>query len=292
MNKTYRKKLRQLEMSAKKSVLDVFWGAYHSAYKGKGLEFDDLREYVPGDDARAICWTKTAQMRRPFVKTFKEERDLIVMLLVDISRSTLFQSDSDAKREYMAKIAALLAFSAIYNHDRVGLVLFSSRVEKYVPPRRGVKHGTRLIQELLNFQGKEMGTDVSVPLAFLLKAVPRRSICFLFSDFFAPSFDRALSLAAKKNDLVLACVRSSQENKIAPFGLMNFLDIEKEESLLIDIDKSVAEFYSKSQKEAWNLFLKGCKKRGATAVSFATDEPFEKKLISFFKEKKRRQSRI
>lgn len=171
-------RVRSIQIAAKERVLDLFYGAYRSAFKGRGIEVEDLREYVPGDDVRAISWSRTASMGRPYIKTFREERDLVVTLIVDISASCNFSSKYTVKRDRIAEVGALLAFSAIYNHDKVALLLFSDHVEKYIPPKRGERHGIRLVRELLSFQPEGRKTDIGKALAFCRKLKRKEQLSF------------------------------------------------------------------------------------------------------------------
>ena len=280
-------KVRCIEIAAKERVLDLFSGMYHSAFKGKGIEPEDLREYQPGDDIRAISWSKTAQMGRPFVKNFREERDLTVLLIVDISASQFFGSHYETKRERMAEVAALLAFSAIYNQDRVGLILFSSEIEKYIPPKRGTRHGLRLIRELLAFEPQKTGTDLAGALSFASKMTKKRSISFLLSDFLAPNYTKEFLLAAKKNDLVAIRISDPEEDILTPLGLVHFVDLETGKRERFDLNEEAVRKFSDEQKLRVSEFKTLVGKANAAAIEIETKGAYEPALENFFKMRKK-----
>ena len=194
--------IKRIQILAKQRVLDLFYGAYRSAFRGKGIEVDDIREYVAGDDIRSISWAKTARMGKPYVKTFREERDLTITFMVDVSASLDFGSTLSTKRVMAAEIGALLAYAALYNHDKVALLLFSDRIEKYIPAKRGERHVSRVIRELLSFSAEGVGTDIARALEFLHGVEKKRSILFLLSDFLSHGWEKAFAIASKKDDLV------------------------------------------------------------------------------------------
>lgn len=275
-------KIKKIEIQAKQSVLDLFSGMYRSRFKGKGIEVEDLREYQPGDDVRSISWSRTAHMGKPYIKNFREERDLTVVLLVDISASLFFGSHFEMKRERMAEVAALLAFSAIYNNDRVGLILFSSEVEKYIPPKRGLKHGVRLIRELLSFEPKKKSTNMKAALHFLNQVTHKRCITFLLSDFQAEGYAREFVLTAKKNDLVGIRIYDPEEKQLSPIGLVHLRDPETEESSLVDITEAVSKEYSEKQKAFLVALQTIVGKSGASLLEIETRGSYEAILRTFF----------
>lgn len=275
-------KIRKIEIQAKQSVLDLFSGMYRSRFKGKGIEVEDLREYLPGDDVRSISWSRTAHMGKPYIKNFREERDLTVLLVVDISASLLFGSHFEMKRERMAEVAALLAFSAIYNNDRVGLILFSSEIEKYIPPKRGLKHGVRLIRELLSFEAKKRCTDIAHALHFLNQVMHKRCITFLLSDFQAEGYAKEFLLTSKKNDLVGIRIFDPEEERLSPMGLVQLRDPESEESVLVDITEDVSKEYSEKQKAFLNALQAIVGKSGASLLEIETKGNYETILRTFF----------
>ena len=287
--------MKILEIKAKERVLDLFSGMYRSAFKGNGIEFDELREYVPGDDVRAISWTKFAQQGKPFIKTYREERDLTVLFCVDISPSLFFASHSIAKRRKAVEIVAELSFSAICNNDKVGLVLFSDKVEKYIPAKRGAKHALCLLKECLESrfdQSKKMTTDVAKALQFATKITKKRAILFLISDFQAESYAKEFLLAAKKDDLVTIFLSDAYERNPLPLGLVSVEDPETKEQVVCDFDEKatlrIQKFYQK-RREALQML---CSKASADLIEIDTQEKADLKLREFFaKRKKLREKR-
>lgn len=280
-------KVRCIEIAAKERVLDLFSGMYHSAFKGKGIEPEDLREYQPGDDIRAISWSKTAQMGKPFVKNFREERDLTVLLIVDISASQSFGSHFETKRKRMAEVAALLAFSAIYNQDRVGLILFSSEIEKYIPPKRGVRHGLRLIREFLAFDAQKKGTDLASALRFASRVTKKRSISFLLSDFMAPNYTKEFLLAAKKNDLVAIRISDPAEEELPALGLVQLVDLETGACENYDLNEEAVHKFSEMQKMRVAEFKTLVGRASAAVIEIETKGAYEPALENFFKMRKK-----
>jgi uncharacterized protein (DUF58 family) len=282
------KPISRLEIAAKKEVLDLFSGMYHSCFKGRGLEIEDLREYVPGDDVRAISWNKTAQMGRPFVKNFIEERDLTVLLLVDISASSKFSSLWESKRMKMAQIGALFIFSAIHNRDRVGLILFSSKVEKYIPPKRGIKHGVRLIRELISRKAENEGTDVKAALSFLNKVTRKKVISFLLSDFLDEVPEGELRRTAKKHDLIAIRVLDPLEKEMTPVGLIQLEDMETKKEGFFDVDSQECKNFLEKKKALDSKFFATLARAKVDLVDLETKQEIEKALIRFFKIRKKR----
>ncbi len=283
------KHIRRIQIKTTKEVNDVFAGAYHSVFKGKGLEFEDARAYQPGDDERNIDWNVTARMNYPFVKTFKEERELTVMLMVDISASARFSSTARLKSELIAEIGAILAFSAIKNNDRVGLLLFSNDVELYLAPKRGLRHVLRVIRELLFFHPKQRGTDMQKALSFLGKVQRRPAVCFLISDFLCGDFSHDASLIAKRHDLIAISVNDPLEKTFPPIGLVNIRDLETDKEMLVDVS------YPPMQKEYQQRNIQRIKtqhemlnKVGASLIAIQTDQDHLKALRHFFKRRGRR----
>lgn len=282
-------KVRRIEIAAKRHVQDLFSGMYASAFKGRGIEVEEVREFQTGDDFRAIDWAKTAQLGRPYVKNFRQERDLTVMLVADVSGSLSYGSHYETKRERLTEVAALLAFSAIFNHDRVGLMLFSDKVEKMIHPKRGLRHGARLIRELLGFEPTSRRTDIAKALDYFNQALKKRCICFLLSDFLASGYEPPLALAAKKDDLVLIRIVDPDEAYLQE-GIVSLQDIETGANFIVD----VGEIDALSYTEAWKsheMQLKDIAARyGQDRVEIDTKSAFLAKMIAFFKERKRRLS--
>lgn len=286
-------KVKHIEITAKERVLDLFFGMYHSAFKGKGIELEDLREYVPGDDVRAISWTKTAQTGKLFVKNFREERDLTVFLIVDISASQYFGSHYETKRERIAEVGAVLALSAIYNQDRVGLILFSSDLEKYIPPKRGTRHGARLIRELLAFEPQNKGTDIAKALQFINKVTKKRAIVFLLSDFLCPldSYKKEFMHTASKYDMVLLSISDPEEHALPMSGLIRFIDAETAKVQTVHVNSQIKRtLEEEAALDAQKLkVLVG--KSGASIIKLDTKNPYEEKLEAFFAMRKKMQMR-
>lgn len=245
----------RLQIKALHNVNDLFAGIYRSTFKGRGLEFEDVREYQPGDDIRTIDWNVTARSGHPFVKNFREERELTVMLVVDISASSRFSHTPHLKSELIAELAALLAFSAIKNHDKVGLLLFSNEIELYIKPQKGVRHVVRVIRELLYFKPKHRGTDLSKALSFLGNVQKKRVICFLISDFLSAHFSTQAAVIAKRHELIAFHVFDAYEKTFSPQGLLTLEDLETNEQAIIDTSDPIVQhhFQQKTQKEETDL---------------------------------------
>lgn len=282
--------IRRLQIKALRNVDDLFAGVYRSIFKGRGLEFEEVREYLPGDDIRAIDWNVTARSQRLYVKNFREERELTVMLVVDISASSRFSHTSRLKSEMIAEIAALLAFSAIKNQDKVGLLLFSSEVELYLKPKKGVRHVLRVIRELLYFQPKYAGTDLPKALAFLGRVQRKRVICFLISDFLANGFKKQATLIAKRHELIAFHIFDHFEKEFTPQGLFRLKDLETQVQVLIDTaDMAVQEHFKKKAQEH-DLAVKHLFDRiGADYHSMHTGESSSDVLQRYFRRRRRKK---
>lgn len=282
--------IRRIQIITTQLATDVLAGAYRSAFKGRGMEFEEVREYQPGDEIRTIDWNVTARMNHPYVKLFREERDLTVILMVDISASMRFGSAERAKSALVAEIGAVLAFSAIKNNDRVGLILFSDTVEKYVPPRKGTRHVLRLIRELLFAEPSHRASDLAGAFAFLGKVQSRRGICFLLSDFLCPECKHDAVLIAKKHDLIAICLRDPKENQISALGLTKLADLETGKEELLDtsdavVQKGFSEAIAAQQKKFETLI----KQSGAGWISLVTDKPYVHSFKRFFQMRQRRR---
>lgn len=276
--------IRRLQIRAQRHVNNLFAGHYRSAFKGRGMEFEEVREYVPGDDIRAIDWNVTARSQHPFVKHFREERELTVILIVDISASLKFGSVRQLKSELVAEISALIAFSAIKNGDKVGLLLYSDSIELYLRPKKGLRHVLRVIRELLYFTPKGRGTNLSAALAFLGRVEKKRAICFLFSDFFEVDFQKEARIVVKKHELVAFHVLDPQELHFSPRALVELMDPESDERILVDTTRAAKvrqfEETAKQQKESVRrLFAK----LGAAYIAMQTQESSEEVLKRFFR---------
>src|SRR2546426_12701490 len=220
------KKVRQIEIRTNREVTDVLGGQYHSVFKGRGMEFEEVREYLPGDEIRSIDWNVTARFDHPFIKKFKEERELTVMLVVDVSASGQFGSVRQRKNELAAELAAVLAFSAIRNNDKVGVILFTDRVEKYIAQKKGRRHVLRVIREILAFEPEGKGTNLRLALDYLNRVQRRRAVCFLISDFQDEEFRKSLRVAGKRHDVVALSLRDPREEELPAVGLVELRDAE------------------------------------------------------------------
>ena len=282
-------KVKRIEIKTRGLVNDLFGGEYHSIFKGRGMTFSEVREYNPGDDIRLIDWNVTARTGSPFVKVFEEERELTVFLVVDISASGEFGSGSQLKRDYGAEVASVLGFSAIKNNDKVGLILFSDRVEKYIIPKKGKSHVLRVIRELLYTVPKGSKTSIKVALDYLLKVAKRKCVVFLISDFLDDSYLRSLKIANKKHDLITIQLLDPAELELPDMGLLKVEDPETGETFWIDTSsqKSMKQLRKEIAIKQSN-FRKEIKKSGIDLISISTDEDFVDPLMSFFKSRENR----
>ena len=282
-------KVRRIEIKTRGLVNDLFGGEYHSIFKGRGMTFSEVREYNPGDDIRLIDWNVTARTGSPFVKVFEEERELTVFLVVDISASGEFGSGSQLKRDYGAEVASVLGFSAIKNNDKVGLILFSDRVEKYIIPKKGKSHVLRVIRELLYTVPKGSKTSIKVALDYLLKVAKRKCVVFLISDFLDEGYLRSLKIANKKHDLITIQLLDPAELELPDMGLLKVEDPETGETFWIDTSsqKSMKQLRKEIGIKQSN-FRKEIKKSGIDLISISTDEDFVDPLMSFFKSRENR----
>ncbi|MEE9219870.1 MAG: DUF58 domain-containing protein [Acidobacteriota bacterium] len=286
------RKIRKIEIVTNRLVTESLAGKYHSVFKGRGMEFAEVREYQPGDDVRTIDWNVTSRMGHPFVKQYVEERELTVMLAVDASGSGEFGSVRHLKREMAAEVAALLAFSAIQNHDRVGLLIFSDKVEKFVPPRRGRRHVLRVIREILYFQPTRRGTRLASALETLNRVLHQRSVVFVLSDFLDQGFERALLQTNRRHDLVALPVVDAREQTLPSVGLIMLRDAESGREVLFDTrDRRVRRAYSERaagrRQELEALLRRG----GIDSVFLHTGEPYDRALVEFFHRRARRLRR-
>ena len=285
------KRIRRIHIATTRLVEDMMSGAYRSAFKGNGMEFEEVREYVPGDDIRSIDWHVTARMNHPFVKIYREERELTVMLVVDVSASSRFGTVNRKKSELIAEVGAVLAFSAIKNQDKVGLILFSDQVEKYVPPRKGVRHVLRVIRELLVFEPKRNGTNISAALAFLSKVQKKSAVCFLISDFLSPRDDsHEIRLASNHHDLIAIDVTDPSELSAPNMEMMNIRDLETGELTLVDtsfpqVQKHFAEQAHQRSEKLKSLMYQ----LGSGVLELSTDKPYAVAIRKYFKDREKRR---
>lgn len=282
------KRVRKIEIKTKGLSKHIFSGEYHSAFKGRGMSFSEVRSYQYGDDVRNIDWNVTARTGDPHIKVFEEERELTVMLLVDISQSSSFGTVNQLKSGVITEICALLAFSAINNNDKVGVLFFSSKVEKYIPPKKGKQHILRIIRELLNFEPAEQGTDLGMALEYFTNVVKKRSICFVLSDFISSSYEAPLRIAARRHDMVGIHIIDRREQEIPNVGLIRALDAETGQTRWLDTSsRKVREDYAAWYQEHYSYFKTIFAKSGADAVRILTDESYVNALLKFFQKRAR-----
>lgn len=280
------KKVRRIEIKTRGLSRHIFAGEYHSAFKGRGIAFSEVREYQYGDDIRSIDWNVTARFNHPYVKVFEEERELTVMLLIDVSGSNNFGTRVSYKRDLMTEVAAVLSFSAIFNNDKIGVIFFSDKVEKFIPPQKGRKHILRIIRELLDFKAESNKTNLNEPLRFLTNAIKKRCTTFIISDFIVPDFDDALKIASNKHDIVALKVHDPFEESIPNIGLIKVVDAESENEEWIDTSsRTVRESYNKWWKDhhtsVQNTFLR-C---GVDTAELITNVDYVKPLIKLFEKR-------
>ncbi len=282
------KKVHRIEIKAKRLSQNVFAGQYHSAFKGKGMTFSEVREYTYGDDIRNIDWNVTARNNHPYVKIFEEERELTVVLMIDVSGSTLFGSENNLKSEVITEIAAVLAFSAVNNNDKVGAILFSDKVEKYIPPKKGLSHILAVIRELLTFKRTNSKTDFSSAFMFLSNVIKKHSTCFLITDGFG-KFDDSLHIAARKHDLSCLFVNDKKEFNLSDMGLVQFTDAESGNSLWIDTsDRQTRENFKNYRIQQQNDNMNELTKYGIDNVQMLCGEDYIKQLVKLFAKRERR----
>ena len=284
------KKIRRIELRTRRLVNATFAGQYHSVFKGRGMNFEEVREYNAGDEIRSIDWNVTARMNTPYVKKYTEERELTVMLLVDVSASGTFGSVELSKRELAAEVAAILAFSAIRNNDKVGLLLFSDTVELYIPPKKGRMHTLRLIREMLYFDPKGKGTNLAAALEYLNKILSRRSVVFVVSDFIAPDYTKSLTVAGRRHDVVAMPIVDPGEESLPDVGLITFEDAETGEQIEINTSsRAVRNSFAAEEERRRKALDKLFGSRGIDVVPLATNEDYLIPLRAFFERRERRR---
>jgi uncharacterized protein (DUF58 family) len=278
------KKVRKLEIKSRGLSSQLFSGQYHSAFKGRGMSFSEVREYQPGDDVRTIDWNVSARLNHTYVKVYEEERELTIMLVVDVSGSNDFGTQVQMKRDLVTELCAVLSFSAMQNNDKIGVIFFSDQIEKYIPPKKGKSHVLRIIRELIDFQPQHHKTDISQALKFLTNVIRKRCTAFVLSDFFASDFENALKLANKKHDVVALRVTDPREQTIPDVGLMKVKDAETGESMWVDTsDRSVRkafEMHAKKLEEQSKLVFS---RAGVDAAVLQTDRSYIQPLSNLFK---------
>ena len=280
------KKVRRIEIKTRGLSRHIFAGEYHSAFKGRGIAFSEVREYQYGDDIRSIDWNVTARFNHPYVKVFEEERELTVMLLIDVSGSGNFGTKVSYKRDIMTEVAAVLSFSAIYNNDKIGVIFFSDKVEKFIPPLKGRKHILRIIRELLDFTSQSKGTNLDEPLRFLTNAIKKRCTAFIISDFIVPEFEEALRIASNKHDIVALKVYDPLEQAIPDIGLIKVSDSETGEEKWIDTSSgSVRRTYEKWWTGHIEIIKNIFNRCGVDSAELRTDMDYVKPLLMLFEKR-------
>ncbi|MAZ55968.1 MAG: DUF58 domain-containing protein [Flavobacteriales bacterium] len=280
------KKVRKIEIKSKRLTNNLFTGQYHSAFKGKGMLFSEVRKYVPGDDVRDIDWNVTAKLSEPYVKVFEEERELTMMLLVDLSASESFGTSSMLKKDVITEICAVLAFSAMQNNDKVGVIFFTDQIELFIPPKKGKKHILRIIRELIKFKPKGKKTNISKACQYLNNVVKKKSIIFILSDFIDDNFSQSLSLISKKHDLTGVRVFDKFEKDMTSIGLNLFFDPENQSYQWIDTSSAeVRQNMKNTYLRRLDYFKSSFLKNGASLVNISTDDSYVIKLLELFKNK-------
>jgi uncharacterized protein (DUF58 family) len=279
------KKVRKIEIKTRRLSDHIFSGEYHTSFKGRGMTFSEVRQYQFGDDVRAIDWNVTARYNEPYIKVFEEERELTMMLMVDISGSESFGTKNQLKSEIVTEIAATMAFSATQNNDKIGLILFSDEIELYIPPKKGKSHVLRIIRELIEFKPKSNKTNISNALKFLSSVMKKKAIVFFISDFITEdNYEHTLKIAAKKHDITGIRVFDIREEKMPNIGMVNMLDAETGETMLVNTNsKSIRMEYEKYYHEKVIFFKETFSKCGSGTVNTRVDESYVTKLLSYFK---------
>lgn len=286
------KKIRRIEIISKKSSREIFAGEYHSAFKGRGMEFSQVREYIEGDDIRFIDWNVSSRMGKLFVKQFVEERELTVILAIDLSASLRFFSNVKSKKEITAEISAIIAFTASLNNDKVGLLVFTDHVERFIPPKKGRSHILRIIREILNFEPTGKGTSIQDGLVYLNKVIKKKAILFLLSDFISPDFSQSLKIASQKHDLIAVQIMDKREKVIPSSGLFILEDPETNEAFYVDFsDKKIRQRFLLDNKTGETRLQDLFKKCDVDSICIEQEEEYEKSLFDFFLKRKKKYSR-
>ncbi len=278
------KKVRKIEIKTRGLSRNIFAGEYHSAFKGRGMAFSEVREYQYGDDIRNIDWNVTARFNHPYIKIFEEERELTVVLVIDVSGSRNFGTRTQLKKNMITEVSAVLSFSAIHNNDKIGVILFSDQVEKFIPPKKGRQHILRIIRELIEFEPEHQKTDIGEALRFLTNAIKKRSTAFLISDFLGDDFEEALKIAGRKHDLIALRVYDLREEKMPPAGLIRMKDAETGKMIWADTqNRKVREQYEEYWRRHSDMLSDVFSRAGLDWISVRTDQDYVSPLINLFK---------
>ncbi len=284
------KKVRKIEIKTKGLSSQIFSGEYHSAFKGRGMAFSEVREYLPGDPIRSIDWNVTARFNHPYVKVFEEEREMTVMLLIDVSGSENFGTRSMLKRQLTTEVAAVMAFSAAQNNDKIGVILFSETVEKFIPPKKGKSHILRIIRELIDFEPQHTGTNISEALRFFNNVTKKRSIAFLLSDFYDEGYELPLSVAKRKHDMVALVTRDPAEERLPNLGLAPMVDPETGKRFWLDTSsKKNQRVYAARVKQHEHKTTETLRRTGVDFTTLYTDRPYVTPLMNLFKQRESRR---
>ncbi|WP_203257467.1 DUF58 domain-containing protein [Hyunsoonleella ulvae] len=278
------KKVRKIEIKTRRLSDHIFGGEYHSTFKGRGMTFSEVRQYQFGDDVRSIDWNVTARYNEPFVKVFEEERELTMMLMVDISGSELFGTAQQFKNEIVTEIAATLAFSATQNNDKIGLILFSDQIELFIPPKKGRSHVLRIIRELIEFEPESKQTNISEALKFLTNVMKKKAIVFVLSDFIADDYERTMKIVSGKHDVTGIRIYDKHEEEIPNLGVVQMQDEETGELMLVNTtSKKVRQNYARFYRDKVNYYKETFSRSGAGTIDCRVDESYVKKLLGYFK---------
>lgn len=278
------KKVRKIEIKTRGLSNQIFSGEYHSAFKGRGMTFSEVREYQPGDDIRAIDWNVTARFNHPFIKVFEEEREMTVMLVVDVSASGEFGTQKQLKQDVITELCAVLAFSSLQNNDKVGIIFFSDKIEKFIPPKKGKSHVLRIIRDLIEFKPEHKKTDIQLALKYLTSVIKKRSIAFVISDFMDNDFKDALKIANKKHDLIALRIFDKRENELPDLGLIKLMDNETGHLKWIDTsDKNVRTHFAVNSKKREAALKDAFTKSGVDSANISTSESYIIPLSNLFK---------
>jgi uncharacterized protein (DUF58 family) len=278
------KRVRKIEIKTRGLSKNIFAGEYHSAFKGRGMAFSEVREYQYGDDIRSIDWNVTARFNHPYIKIFEEERELTVILLIDVSGSRNFGTRTQLKKNMITEISAVLSFSAIHNNDKIGVILFSDHVEKFIPPKKGRQHILRIIRELIDYQPRSRGTDISEGLRYFTNAIKKRSTAFLISDFMDDNYEEALRIANKRHDLIALNIYDLRETNLPRAGLVRLKDAETGRSIWVDTgSRRTRELYASHRRQEQEKFRDIMLRTGIDTASIRTDEDYVRPLMNLFK---------
>jgi uncharacterized protein (DUF58 family) len=281
--------IRRIQITTTRMVTDVFAGHYQSVFKGRGMEFDEVREYQPGDDIRSIDWNVTARAGHPFVKKFTEERELTIMALLDMSGSSYFGTVNKLKRQLAAELCSLLAVSAVRNNDKVGLIAFTDRIEKFVPPRKGISHVLRIVREALYYEPEGKGTDISGALEYLSRVTNLRTVSFVISDFYAGDYRKPLSVANKRHDIVAVSITDPRETELPALGIIRLEDAETGKGFLVDTSSSmVRKDYRVNSQRIFDDRKRLLQSINVDHINIRTDMPYAQELYKFFRMRERR----